>query len=472
MSQGFQKPGFGVWPPGMPAFQKTDSTLTLYLDPVGGDDDKVGTSRVNAVRTPARIADLIPLYCGNVDVRMRLGLAVLPERGWFLAPRLLNGLIRFTADETWDPSVFTVVGGNRTAAAATTGVVVKAAGLVVNALRDMSMRFTTGPAAGQYRRVRNNTATDIIPTATFDPAPDPGDTYQIFTSNARFGLPSTGAAPLTTDYVFCGDCLGANASGAYDYPFWFGDDRAIAQPRGLLFDGVGLEGGADYFYYTFGRVPVSFLGTDANTNFLDVLIPISGTETAFLSGLSNSRADALKEGWGLAAPSTPFLNAGGSLAGNFSVERHLQYVACDCTFFGGRYGAVIVYGGKHSFIDDVVGFLIPCRIDSSYGGYTVLASSDVFVTFGDSVAHTEIPGGNVTVRGRGATIEISNVVTGSGPVNIIDGGFLNMSGGVPQLGGAGNDWTCFGIAAFNKSFFAASGALKLGTDTSLAKRSF
>lgn len=465
MSQGFQKPGFGVWPPGMPAFQKTDSTLTLYLDPVGGDDDKVGTSRVNAVRTPARISDLVALYPGNVDVHMRSGAAVLPSRGWFLLPRMFGGLVRFLADEAWDPSVYTVIGGDRTSEAATTDSVIKASGLVVDALQDLSVRFTTGAAAGQYRRIRDNTVTDITPSTAFDPAPGVGDTYQVFTSNAYFALPALpdGETDVVTNYVFCADSPGI-APPPFD---WSGFGYlTISRPLGILFDGVGLRGGTGFWRHYFGATTVYFFGTDANTDFQDSSDPCGAAGGTLYSGYGLPDYQ-LKQGWGFAGSGGPNCQTIESMIGCWHIG-DFWWLPTHGRFFGGRFEDVVTAGGATGFFDGdwVTGLIAP--LFGSAGNFCLQLNGPNSVV--------ELNRG--IVRGLfqilyGMQVHMNANVTGApNGLTVQWGGHLMMEGGAPQVGGAGNDWQVGFLAAFNKSFFAGANTVKFGTDGSCAQRVF
>lgn len=460
MTRGFLGPEFGVWPPGAPVFNKTDSTLALYLDPVGGDDSKVGTSRVNAVLTPERIADLIALYPGNVDVHMRSGAAVLPERGWFLKPRLFGGLLRFIADEAWDPAVFTVIGGDRTAAAATSATVVKAAGLVVNALQDLSIRFTTGDAAGQYRRVRNNTATDIVPTAAWSPAPAAGDTYQIFTSNVAFQIPDVAVEPLY-NYVFAADSL-ALQPGSIDGSVYEGL-AMFAEPAGILFDGVGLQGGAGAYQYYFGANAVFFYGTDGLLNYQSVFQVIGGNRCTMFSGYGPAAYNA-KEGWGysgVVAPTPENALIAGTLC---CLSGITNYSTAQAFLLGGHYGSVNSFGpALMQLASDSSGTVAPLIDNSGAVAFAIRVSQNANLFVNDGSID-----GAILVE-LGGYLECDGAVSGTGPVEVRYGGRFNGRG-VQNIGGGGNDWTVFGLPPFNKSFFALVGDVKLGTDGSAAQR--
>lgn len=458
----------GVTPelPLLPDPPSADATLDLYLDPVDGDDANTGRSTSQAVQTPLRISELIPLWPGNVDIHMKSGAAVLPARGWFLRARALNGLIRFVADEVWDPAVFTVVGGNRIAGAATTGLVIKDAGLVINALQDLSVRFTTGAASGQYRRIRNNTVTDVIPSTAFDPAPAPGDTYQIFTSNAYFALPALpdGETDIVSDYVFCAD-----SPSVAPLPFdWSGFGYlTMSRPLGVLFDGVGLRGGTGFYRYFFGATSVYFFGTDANTDFQASYDPMGASGGVMYSGYGLPDY-VLKQGWGFAGSGGP------------TTERE-QLIGCwHCgdfwylpeygVFLGGRYeDAVSPYGGSNTFYGDWVDGSIAPLFGSSAADFCLQLNSPnsvVDLVKGIVLGQFQILYGQI--------VHMSRDVTG-GPlgVAVFWGARLLLNGGAPQLGDAvATDWQVFGVANVNKSFFAAANTIRLGTDGSCAQRVF
>lgn len=460
MTNGINQPGFGTWPPGAPVFEKLGSTLQLFLDPVNGRDARSGLSRRTSVQSPRRIADLIAMYPGNVDVHMRSGAAVLPERGWFLLPRMFGGLVRFIADESWDPAVYTVVGGNRIAEAATAADVIKASGLTVDALQDASVRFTTGAAAGQYRRVRNNTATDIVPSTGFDPAPSAGDTYQIITSNAYFVLPNS-AADVATNYVFCSDSPGV-APLSFDGSYSGGP--TMLRPAGVLFDGVGLRGGTGYYYYFFGATSVYFFGTDADTDFLNSSSPISCSGSVAYSGFALPDY-LLKQGWGFAG-------------GGMRSERAMAIGCWHMTDFWSLPTFARLFGGRYEDInasDSAAATTAFISSDWATGAIVPLLGSvagSFALQLNSLNSAVDIQQG--VIRGLfqvvGCNVYMSATVTSPIGVEVNTGGRLAVYGGVPNVGGAGNDWHVTGLANFNKSFFAAPGTIKFGTDGSCAQR--
>jgi hypothetical protein len=58
--------------------------------------------------------------------------------------------------------------------------------LVPDAYIGMTLRFTTGAAAGEMRTVRSNTATEIVPCAAFTNVPLPGDAFEVLMPATRF----------------------------------------------------------------------------------------------------------------------------------------------------------------------------------------------------------------------------------------------------------------------------------------------
>ena len=63
------------------------------------------------------------------------------------------------------------------------------------------IRFTSGPAVGQIRQIRNNTNAAIIPCAEFSPAPNPGDSFDVVFSNVVFTASTTDANLATEGEV-------------------------------------------------------------------------------------------------------------------------------------------------------------------------------------------------------------------------------------------------------------------------------
>lgn len=447
--------------------------LDLFLDPVDGDDANTGRSEEQAVKTPLRIANLIPLTInGDVEVHMKSGIALLPERGWFLGPRTALGLIHIFADELWDPDVYTVT-LTAAALAGTTLYVVKTSGLVVDALAGQSIRFTTGAAAGQYRRIRDNTATDINLIAAFDPAPGVGDIYELFTNNVALQAPESPIESQAIGYTFCGDFSAMPVNNFQTFPPFPGS----APLTGLILDGVNLlpSAGEDYDQFTFGALNLFLYGTelrDPNASIGQASRAVFD-DTVVASGTGGLLAG--KEGWGL---SSDYL---GACLGSASIEGYVVIDHLDVRFgdgapkfrlYGGRSMSLMigdpgneeVQGGSGTIEGDYVGGTQKYLIRAAGGNALTVARGNIL-----NLIFTIIEGGSVIVE-SGGRLYIADSVDGV-PTSIAlrAGGGVYCRGAV-NLGGAGADWAVTGIANFNKGFFGAANTFKLGTDGSLVYR--
>ena len=145
-----------------------------------------------------------------------------------IGPRWLEAPLIAYADAVWDPAVFVDTAGSPAAAlAGTTDAVVKSSGLTVNAYKHRTIEFTSGPALGDRRSIRNNTATDIIPYSKFSATPGTGDSYRVYDSAVNFDM-DAGLAGSDRGVVL------ASAQGLVQAT------RRIDRPGVIVFAGINL----------------------------------------------------------------------------------------------------------------------------------------------------------------------------------------------------------------------------------------
>jgi len=179
--------------------------IDLYVRTTG-DDNNPGTAALplltvtEAVRRLDSLAKItgvngvgatVHVGAGTFQWTMGLGPFFLSEALFFIGDG--GGLV---GDDG-----FTVLLASTAALAGSGLAVVKSSGLTVNQYRGKTIQILSGAAAGDRRTIRNNTATDIIPSGNFSAAIATNDTYRILEPNCFLEFESSATAtPLTTDF--------------------------------------------------------------------------------------------------------------------------------------------------------------------------------------------------------------------------------------------------------------------------------
>lgn len=470
-ANGYATGVFGTWPPLAPMFQP--HTVQLWWDPINGADINPGTMQTRPVATAERIRSLIAEVTPvPVTVNMRTGFYVLPSAGLFLPPRMLSGPVRFRANPTWDPTVFTVLKAEA-AGAGTTDASIVLTGMVDNEFQGRTLEVTSGGVV-QRKTIRSNTATTVEPVDAFLIPPAEGDAVRILTSNAVFVLPP---APTLERglYMFAGD---QPTCPALLYNFL--TQASNEGQAGVVLEGVKLANQAEPSYgaYGFGAMDLFLYGVESTEDFTNsgALFFIgthvhAGVDLDALDGGEN----LLDYGWGLHTENIkPFTLHGGWFIGH-----------CVASGDGGQFpesfggSRIIMLGGRavRLLTDECLVLMfgpfditIPFLLDAGGTASAALAltsSLAQFLTYG--AINIQGGGAGITLA-SGAVMEMQgDLVTGgtdAGNAVGIQGAAHMLIYGAPQFGDAvATDWVVFGTAPVNKSFFAAPGDTLLGADS-------
>lgn len=187
---------------------ETTADMHIWVDAVDGDDDENdGLTEDTPVATIAAALGLIPQGVKHlVQGHLAAGTYEI-ARSYLFRTRNVSGegRVHFFADDVWDPGVFVdrVTG---VAAAGTNSNVIKTTGLTLNAQRGYTIEMTSGDAMGERRTIRNNTATDVVPSIAFGAVegavPAPGDTFRIFENAVVIAPQGVGAFEVTQHSTF------------------------------------------------------------------------------------------------------------------------------------------------------------------------------------------------------------------------------------------------------------------------------
>lgn len=457
---------YGAWPPDASAIFGLQ-IVDLYVR-ASGSDGNPGTQAA-PLRTLDGVDARIPQVLNAVyRVHVRNETYAMPSRGYWLRSRLYGtpgAKIKVFADEAWDPTVYTI-GPSGAAAAGTGAAKVVTAGLVVDAHQGKSIRMTSGAAAGQYRRINANTVTDLLLDWPMSPAPAPGDTFQVFTLNATLESQSGGGGGAF-EYMITGDQLGAGQSQspvfqAFDF---------LAPTTGVVFQGVRFTSPALVGFAALGAGQVYMMGCDCVST---AIYKLGGQ---WIMGFD--REQPLLRGWGAqftgGVANAPNVFSGGQITGYLHTLSDGEGLNVDPTssawlfggflkrIFGGAQGKLIVQGGSST----------PLLIAPGGVGSVALLLQDPNAVC-QLLSGCNIQGGGAGIQVKnGAQLQLGSGVTGASTAGLavfVDGASTVRCIGAPAFGGAGNDWTVFGAAAFNKAALAALNSFVLGTDGSLATR--
>jgi len=421
----------------------TTGPLHLYLDPVNGSDANNGLSTLTPVRTIMQLDLLIPLWVQHVvTLHTAAGDATL-DRPWTFLERVVSGggSIRLYADEVWDPNIYTVV--TTQVAQAGTGAT-QVVGVGLPAIDGMWIEFTDGAAAGQFRTIRDATATVITPCEVFGynttAAPSPGDTFRVIRPAFRIVIPfDVGSLVRGSEHAGGSLYQYAGDFGAAELPPW-------------EFQGIGVKVGQ--WLELVGELLVNgmYVENDAGTN----LSAVCQSGLVLRTGADDNYIDDVVFGWGL--------TLAGSASRFFAIDTGVLegYFRCSDTFqVNDRVYAVVLGGSAGLWFANNGAWLriTPYQIAVAA---TRLAAADVSVLQAALVALGAVASG-VTPRvqvQQNATLVLSSTVTGSNTtgntVSVSSRGYLRLNG-APALGGASvNDWDIGDGMPFNKALFDAA----------------
>lgn len=453
---GFDAQTMFFTPPGSPL-----NPAHLYVSGVLGDDSGDG-SLEHPLKTLDRAEQLIPETVRTTyTIHLRNEIYPLPSNdrcSWFRSRKFHGGLVRVEADPVWDPTVYTVQLPAFASAAGTGANLVTSSGLVVNAHRGRSLRALTGPAAGQIRRINGNTATDFLISERLSPAPVPGDQFDVITVNTEISCPNP---PATTPRYYLHDSLLA--------PYGHAGSTSSGPQQGLLFQGLKISSVGSFF--NAGDGPLHLIGVDIS----QIFEKCGGFILAGRPPVSTHQY----VGWGIkcSGNGSPGLRSGAGFGGFFHGDTEFMNI------------------GQGSFADVAGGFVGRIFLRISDGGSCLLGISSFGFTatpflIADSSSGIQLSNGaymrlnavKITpgsgpgiILNSGSVMLMTNNVTGAGnganSVTLNGGSKLVVTGGTPQFGGAGADWSVPGLAAFNKADLSATNVARLGTDGSVVVRS-
>jgi hypothetical protein len=252
-----------------------------------------------------------------------------------------------------------------------------------NSFQGYAVQFTTGAAAGQRRLIRDNTATVLIPTALFDPAPAPGDHFQVIAPLAAFemaGAPLDFAAGSSLSYPTLINCVFLNGTNsplrvdsvacAKFYGVFFFNGSELSVSNSQLFAGVTPD---------FGINDIHFAELQAAL----ATSPVPAGDPAKWTGYGCSTPDGhlndLNYPWDAVAGT--FVSIGALLM------TELGDAAIDARLFGGFFGGMHVEARGHIKIS--------------------LGTIPLLVPFtGETSAAMDIYGPDITVLGGDVTLEL------------------------------------------------------------------
>jgi hypothetical protein len=448
----------------------------IYVDPLNGKDYNSGRRRDRPVQSGLRIKELIASAgAAQVTVHLTSRGLLMDESGVFLRSSLMRGrAITLFADEAWDPAVVTVNVTATAADAGTTATVLKGT-FVADALEGLTVELlTTGggtvpvPLGQRQRRtIRNNTTTDIVPQASFVPAPVPGDTFRVITEDCWLTCPVLPGGALYQTYVVAEDMPSQPGSEPI-FPFFGLTNGSFATVPGLALEGVGLRCSSSFLNMAFGRLPLYLYGTrfDPNGAIFGALTPIfNGTQVGGGLGL-NERA-------------TQYIGYGPILSHGMTLGRSAYFTGFVwCTDIGGVFDTtslVSIYGGRMRRFFGPGGRV---KIQASFGIPFLFNGRGVT---GDFIRVTGFGGSGPCVLNTQGNVEVINAPANQPAINIDIGGEMTLDSGFVGTGGAGGsavlvqgggslgladapafgdavatDWDVINTAAVNKSAFAAA----------------
>lgn len=294
---------------------RTTQELDIYVRAVDGDDSNPGTQAA-PLATIAKAIEMIPLIVDHT-IRIHIG---NNSGGPYAFPiiwnRDLNKNVYLLGDGAGVGDGFNELLASTAALAGSDGNVVKTSGLAVDVYLGKTIEILTGAAAGDRRTIRNNTATDIIPCATFSSPVAPADTYRIVEPLISIDLLKGLSDWNKPAIVGCGAPFDVTDGTKYtrDMKYLsfvnlkldgspYGDFNA--QKSNILLLGCETSGGA-FLILSDASVRAGYEGYD--DLWQDAVI----TPIADLGGIANTRS---WQGWGLGNPDGSLTLAGKGLAG-------------------------------------------------------------------------------------------------------------------------------------------------------------
>jgi hypothetical protein len=323
-------PGAATWSP--LGFGGSDDPVDLFVA-TSGDDSNPGTSPSAPLATYNRAVELVELSqpcSAPIVVHIATGTYAMHRpvpAPTGSAPVIVVG---DGAGQPGDDGLNVIATGVATAVSAES--VLTTSGLTADAYQHLTVEVLTGAAAGSRRRVRNNTTTEIVPTAPFSAAIGIGDEYRIVAPAVQL-RPTPGAFYLTKGVA--GLAQQAQIGLPLDYP--------VQPVVGLASLALGCEGFASLFAST----PTAMYGVDLldldDSGIVSTFGPLlfgcdySGG-SAMVPGLLG-HPNPLWQGWGVHC-ATMALNCETGFCGYFSSNRPLILNGGTTKWLGGAVACV------------------------------------------------------------------------------------------------------------------------------------
>jgi hypothetical protein len=146
---------------------------TVYVDGQTGLDTNDGATPATALKTLTEAELRTAALCFDTDIQI-----VVLTTGTYACPSFRPRLFR--AGQLYVRAVpQTTILASTAALVGSTVTTIKSSGLVVDQFIDFWIHVLTGAAAGDYRLIKDNSATDITPVRNFSAAVAQGDLYEI-----------------------------------------------------------------------------------------------------------------------------------------------------------------------------------------------------------------------------------------------------------------------------------------------------
>lgn len=444
-----------------PVSPAAPTPLVVWWDSVAGNDANDGLDELRPVLTFARVAQFIPqrdrpvlVKCASGVYDVAPGVPATVGNSWSTC---------FYADPDWDPrgDLFVQVATGAAGVGTTGETCVLPAPVTVNLYEAKALRFLDGPALGQMRTIAQHPTTAITPTKILNPAPIAGDTFEVFTSNARLRV--------------TGGRLGFDGAGAAG-----GVNSSPIPSQALTFVNFDLDPTGSGFAIVLGTGLTAFYGVRLDGS-ASITLPGQNTllmGTTYAAGVGwlaqqFGLPQHLWDGWGLALDSTTagFLSSVPST----SVD---GFIVAKGSF--GTAGRVILRGGSAQIINcfnttanlRVLGAsaTLPFQFgavtrSNSVINFAVTSGQAGVLSMSNCVLRHSGGGGTAMLLQGSIFVIIEPTVTGENPVgqtmNISKGARVVTTGALNLGRAVGTDIQVESAAAINKSALTAAGATSI-----------
>ncbi len=462
----------------------TTQDVTLFVRTGVGSDTADGLTNGTSLATGVEAVARTPRRLAHSWI-VRLGDGTYPNFEW--GDRDLGDHLAVYGDGAGSGDGFSRLQTSETADTGTDAnkVVKTGGGLTVNVFRNKTIILLTGPGAGQRRMISRNTATDIVPSLIFIPAPDNTTTYEVVESTVL--LSYTTATFETIEISGSGPRAAVEATGGTHSSEGTIPTYVLAQLKltasvssvvaysrmNVAYYGVEIEGAEQFIpSWTGGSV---FAGADDLIGFASLPVNLgftagSGDWVGWGLGSSGAKPPAFRTQYAVmqgyfvvgsinaAGPGTKWVISGGGLYGNA-----VGFV--DTLTARGADGAEVSIGGAGPAIEiDATGAFNP--VQASLGARISMFGS-IKLTAAAALVRSE----------SNASVFVADTVTGTSSggaaVEAHEGGKVFLTGSAePVLVGnvPASAYDPGGLGAVAAAFFAADGDFTSNADGSVILR--